>query len=111
MNSKIVCSLPSSDANHNPRNSEGSFILLNDGRIAFYYTRYCGDNFHDNAKADIAVCYSSDQGESWTEPEIVLKGPEDGNVMSVSLLRLQDNRIMMTFLKKNFFTADTVFCR
>ena len=110
MQSKIVCLLASSDIAGNPRNSEGSFIRLHDNRIAFYYTRYCGESFHDNANADIAVCYSSDQGETWTDHEIVLKGPNDGNVMSISMLRLQDGRIMMAYLKKQILT-DMVLCR
>ena len=112
MKTEIVCPIPSSDAEKNPRNSEGSFIHLKDGRIAFYYTRYYGDSFHDHATADIVVRYSSDNGESWSDFETVIKGPENGNVMSVSLLRLQDGRIMMMYLRKDKHTADACYdCR
>ena len=35
---KEVCFLPTSK--NNPRNGEGSFIRLNDGRIMYAYTEY-----------------------------------------------------------------------
>lgn len=112
MKTEIVCPIPSSDAEKNPRNSEGSFIKLKDGRIAFYYTRYRGKSFSDHATADVVVRYSSDNGESWSDFETVIKGPENGNVMSVSLLRLQDGRIMMMYLRKDKHTADAFYdCR
>jgi sialidase-1 len=76
----------------NPRNSEGSFVTLADGRIMFAYTRFTGgEGDHDNA--DIAVVYSSDSGATWTEPSILVPNPGEHNTMSVSFLRLQDNRI------------------
>ena len=37
-------------SNKNPRNSEGSFLQLKDGRIAFAYSRYIGDSFDDDAE-------------------------------------------------------------
>ena len=107
-----VCKLLHSEENGNPRNSEGSFIHLRDGRIAFFYSRYCGESAHDNARADIAAIYSSDNGETWSEPKIVLKGPSDGNLMSVSLLRLQSGRILLLYLKKQILPdGKTVLCR
>ncbi len=39
----------------NPRNSEGCFLQLEDGRIAFAYSRFCGDDWQDNAACDICV--------------------------------------------------------
>lgn len=107
-----VCSLIHSDENNNPRNSEGSFLQLKDGRIGFFYSRYCAESSHDHANADIAVIYSEDNGESWSEPQIVFKGPADGNLMSVSLLRLANNRIMMLYCKKQILAdGKTVLCR
>ena len=100
MKSYQVYKLEHNDDKNNPRNSEGAFIRLKDGRFAFFYSRYCARSSHDNANADIAVIYSVDNGESWSEPEIVFKGPADGNYMSVSLLRLPDNRIMILYIKK-----------
>ena len=98
MKSRIVCELPSSPGN--PRNSEGSFLNLKAGRIAFYFPRYYGNSGDDDATADIAVCHSCDQGESWSAPEVLMKGPANGNFMSVSTLRLQDGRLMLMYLRK-----------
>ena len=39
----------------NPRNSEGAFMPLKDGRILFAYSRYYGNSSHDHATADIAA--------------------------------------------------------
>ena len=50
----------------NPRNSEGAFITLKDGRIAFVYSRYNGDSADDHAYCEIAVITSSDLGETWS---------------------------------------------
>ena len=112
MNSHPVCKLLHSEENGNPRNSEGSFIHLRDGRIAFLYTRYCGESSHDHARADIAAVYSHDNGETWSEPKIVFKGPSDGNLMSVSLLRLHSGRILLLYLKKQILPdGKTVLCR
>ena len=86
----------------NPRNSEGSFMPLKDGRIMFAYSRYYGKSSHDNATADIAARYSSDKGRTWTDKdEIVIKNHGGMNVMSVSLLRLQSGEIAMFYLVKN----------
>ena len=45
----------------NPRNGEGSFIRLKDGRIMYAYTQYYGDDWNDHATARIAAYYSSDE--------------------------------------------------
>ncbi len=63
--SRIVATLP--PAPGNPRNSEGSFLALPDGRLAFAYSRYVGDDPHDHGACEIAVIYSPDGGEHWTE--------------------------------------------
>lgn len=89
----------------NPRNSEGAFIQLKDGRIMFAYTRYRGGSKSDHAKADIAARYSSDKGVTWTrEDEIIVKNHGGMNVMSVSLLRLKSGEIAMFYLLKNSIT-------
>ena len=86
----------------NPRNSEGAFMPLKDGRIMFAYSRYYGTSSSDHATADIAVRYSSDKGATWTDKdEIVVKNHGGMNVMSVSLLRLQSGEIALFYLLKN----------
>ena len=84
----------------NPRNSEGSFVRLADGRLLLIYTRYRGESFHDHSTADLVQCFSADDGETWSKPEIVVANPAI-NVMSVSLLRLADGRIAFLYLIKS----------
>src|SRR5450759_1304749 len=45
---------------NNPRNSEGDFITLKDGRILFIYTHYTGTSGDDHANAYLAGRYSQD---------------------------------------------------
>ena len=97
---KIALELPTGP--NNPRNSEGAFMPLRDGRIMFAYSRYYGNSSHDHATADIAVRYSSDKGATWTDKdEIIVKNHGGMNVMSVSLLRLQSGEIALFYLLKN----------
>lgn len=86
----------------NPRNSEGDFIELEDGRLLFVYSRYYGESSSDHGNAYLAGRYSSDRGETWTEEDVVIL-PNEGemNVMSVSLLRLQNGDIALFYLRKN----------
>jgi len=85
----------------NPRNSEGAFVQLNDGRIMFAYSRYYGTSRSDHATADIAARYSSDNGATWTDKdEIIVKNHGGMNVMSVSLLRLKSGEIALFYLLK-----------
>jgi hypothetical protein len=100
MASKITLKLP--HAPDNPRNSEGDFATLADGRIMFAYTRYYGDSWADNATAEIRARFSADNGRSWGDEDVLIVANEgDMNVMSVSLLRLQDGRLALFYLQKN----------
>jgi BNR repeat protein len=86
---------------NNPRNSEGDFIQLEDGRILFVYTHFTGGG-GDHDSAYLAGRYSSDGGRTWTSEDSVILSNEGGmNVMSVSLLRLQDGAIGLFYLRKN----------
>ena len=87
---------------NNPRNSEGAFINLSDGRVLFAYTRYSGSDWGDDAPATISARYSSDEGNTWSKRDARLVANDGGlNVMSPSLLRLDDGRIALFYLKKN----------
>ncbi|WP_215242333.1 sialidase family protein [Dyadobacter helix] len=87
---------------NNPRNSEGDFITLNDGRIMFVYSRYTGSSASDFAPADLAARFSSDGGQTWTATDkIVVKNEGKSNVMSVSLLRLSAKKIALFYIRKN----------
>lgn len=48
---KIICDL--APKNDNPRNSEGAFLELKNGKIMFAYTHYFGDDGDDGAPAEI----------------------------------------------------------
>jgi hypothetical protein len=86
---------------NNPRNSEGDFIQLNDGRILFVYSHFT-DGTGDDANAYLAGRYSYDQGITWsTEDHIIIPNEGKKNIMSVSLLRLNDGRIALFYLRKN----------
>lgn len=88
--------------NNNPRNSEGDFITLKDGRILYVYSKYTGSSDSDFAPADLAGRYSSDGGKTWTaSDQIILKNEAKMNIMSVSLLRLANGQIGMFYLRKN----------
>lgn len=96
---KEVLFIPAEDGN--PRNGEGSMIRLCDGRIMYAYTRYYGNEFKDDAIACIAAYYSSDEGESWENGGVLLeKGADDYNIMSVSLIRLNNGDLGLLYLRK-----------
>ena len=97
----------------NPRNSEGDFIQLKDGRLLFIYTHFTGGGA-DNAAAYLASRASADGGLTWTDKDeeagrghprvparIVVPNEGKENVMSVSLLRLQSGEIALFYLRKN----------
>ena len=97
---RVVLQLP--PGSDNPRNSEGDFITLTNGRILFIYSRYTGSSSSDNAPADLAGRFSDDGGKTWSSEDFRVLENEGGmNVMSVSLLRLQNGQIALFYLRKN----------
>lgn len=100
MNQKTVCEI--SPQKGNGRNSEGDFIALKDGTIMFAYSRYNSDDGEDDDSCDIAALFSYDNGESFTDGRILIKANDlsTRNLMSVSLLRMQNGDIGLFFLKK-----------
>lgn len=97
-----------SPSDNNPRNSEGDFIELNDGRLLYVYSHYYGNSSSDHATAYLASRVSHDRGNTWSkEDELVLENEGGMNVMSVSLLRLQSGKIALFYLKKNS-TSDCI---
>src|SRR5262249_53913207 len=85
----------------NPRNSEGAFVELKDGRLLFVYTHFTGGS-GDHAAAHLAARSSVDGGRTWTaKDELVLPNEAQMNVMSVSLVRLASGEIALFYLRKN----------
>lgn len=95
----------------NPRNSEGDFIHLQGGRILFIYSHFTGGS-GDNASAHLSGRFSDDGGRTWSAKDVVILPNEGGmNIMSVSLLRLQNGRIALFYLRKNSKTDCIPFMR
>ena len=90
-----VC--PSSD--ENPRNSEGDIVVLKDGTLLLAWSKFSGRA--DHARAEIAAKTSKDGGRSWSEEFVLQENTGEQNVMSVSFLRLQSQKILFFFLQKN----------
>lgn len=83
------------------RHSEGAFLRLKDGRILFVYSRFTNSS-EDDAPSDLVACYSSDEGETWTEPEVCIPASMYGvdNVMSVSLMRMLNGDVGLFYIVK-----------
>ncbi|QDT24988.1 Sialidase precursor [Gimesia panareensis] len=100
-NGKAKRALQLPPAGDNPRNSEGDFITLKDGRILFVYTHFTG-GAADHSSACLAGRFSADGGKTWTDQDkLIMENDGQQNIMSVSLLRLQDGSIALFYLRKN----------
>lgn len=101
MTEKHICDLaPNRDNN---RNSEGAFIDLKNGQILFVYTRYRGTGHGDECAADLYGMISADDGEHFGEPFLVFSCEDVGadNIMSVSLMRMENGDIGLFYLQKH----------
>ncbi len=95
----------------NPRNTEGSFVTLKDGRVLFAYTKFTGGG-GDHDAASIVGRYSADGGKTWSTTDVPMVEREGTmNAMSVSLLRLKDGRIGLFYLRKNNLVDCRVYVR
>jgi len=83
-----------------PRNSEGAFVTLDDGTVMYAYTQFYG-GASDHSQGRIVSITSSDDGLTWSEPEVLVENRGDYNVMSVSFLRLRSGKIALFYLVKN----------
>ncbi len=94
-----------SPSENNPRNSEGDFVNLKDGRILYIYSHFSGDSPSDYAPSSLAARFSNDSGKTWTkEDEMIIPNDAGLNVMSVSLLRLKNGDIALFYGVKNSHT-------
>lgn len=84
-----------------PRHSENSVLTFADGRLLLAWTRFCGNDWHDEGGAHIAGRWSEDEGRSWGEPFILQENIGGLNCMSASLLRLPSGRILLAFGRKD----------
>jgi sialidase-1 len=87
---------------NNPRNSEGDFVTLKDGSILFVYSHFTGTSGGDFGAAFLSGRYSKDNGKTWTSEDVsIIKQEGKMNVMSVSLLRLKNGEIALSYVIKN----------
>jgi hypothetical protein len=95
---RIVLELPPRPGN--PRNSEGAFAELREGRLLFVYSHFLGESGSDHAKARLAARLSDDGGETWSDDTFIVipREAEAMNVMSVSLLRLGNGDLGLFYL-------------
>ena len=87
---------------NNPRNSEGDFITLKNGKILFIYSHFTGTSDDDENSGYLASRVSSDDGRTWSKSDkVVIEQEGMQNVMSVTLLRLRNGSIAFFYLVKN----------
>ena len=100
----------------NPRNSEGAFLNLKDGRLLFVYSKFNAESGSDVAPACLAARYSGDGGKTWTEDRILFVREDFNtpvkicqNIMSVSLLRMKDGALGLFFGIRYGFTDTKLY--
>jgi len=100
MSNRIVLQLDPTPTN--ARNSEATFVTLKNGRILLAWSKFIGRDHSDFGSGVIAARWSDDGGRTWSSSDRVLvkKDRAAKNVMSPSLLRLQDGRIALLYLRK-----------
>jgi len=92
-----------------PRISEGAFAYAC-GKLVFMISRFM-DGADDASTSDIVRMESSDDGATWSEPETVLRAKEDyntGNIMSVSLLNMQNGDLGCFYIVKQTPTVNRI---
>lgn len=86
---------------NNPRNGEGGFIRLKDGSVMLVYSAYCGADWSDHAVANLSAYISHDEGETWEGPKVIVEKDETAqNIMSTSLLRMNNGDIGLFYIQK-----------
>lgn len=83
-----------------PRRSEGDIIQIREDLLLLVYTKFHGD-YYDHSPATLVKRISTDRGKSWSEEVEFIDRGNSLNVMSASLLKLNDNTIALFYLIKN----------
>ncbi|MEG0767860.1 MAG: sialidase family protein, partial [Clostridia bacterium] len=94
----------------NRRNSEGALITCRDESILFVYSRFQGDGMQ---AADLAAMRSRDDGRTFSASRVIVTHTQDQaeNIMSVSLLRMQDGQIGLFYLVRHTLHCMRMFLR
>lgn len=110
---KIIMDIAPDMTKGNPRNSEGAFLELSDGDIIFIYSKFKGESNADHATSDLALLRSHDGGETFGEEQIVTtcEGEDGVNVMSLSLLRMNNGDVGLFYLVRTTYTLCQMFLK
>ena len=96
---------------NNPRNGEGTFIRLKNGDIMFAFTEYYGDCGADHGTARISACISKDEGETWSDRQVLLEKDEKAqNIMSSTLIRMNNGDLGIIYLRKELTEEKGCLC-
>lgn len=97
----------------NPRNSEGTFLETEKDGIIFVYSRFRGKDPADHAYADLCLMRSADGGRTFDDGEIILTcdGEEGVNMMSPSLLAMENGDIGLFYLVRMTYDITKIFLR
>ena len=96
---------------NNPRNGESTFARLSDGKILLAYTQYISEDWEDHAAARLCSCVSSDEGETWSEPAVLIeKETSAQNIMSPSLFRMTNGQLGIVYLRKDLTPDGYITC-
>ena len=96
---------------NNPRNGESTFARLGGGRILLAYTEYYSSCGEDHGMARIRGTFSSDEGETWSEPRILIeKDAAAQNIMSPALVTMKDGRVGIFYLRKEIMPDGGLTC-
>ncbi len=97
----------------NPRNSEGTFLETENDGILFVYSRFKGKRPDDEAFADLCLTRSMDGGRTFDQGRIILtcEGEDGVNMMSPSLLHMENGDIGLFYLVRMTYTMTRIFLR
>lgn len=84
-----------------PRRSEGDILQVRNGLLLLVYTKFQGGGYQDNSPATLVKRISTDRGQNWSDEVEFISRDNSLNVMSASLLKLNDGSIALFYLIKN----------
>lgn len=84
-----------------PRQTEASMLAFPDGRLLVAYSDFYTAEGADEGPARIAGRWSTDEGQTWSEPFVLQENIGKLNCMSASMLQLPSGRILLAFGRKD----------
>lgn len=110
---RIILDIPPDLEKSNPRNSEGAFMELPNGEIIYIYSRFKGNSNADHATSDLAILRSTDGGNTFGDEQTVTtcEGENGVNVMSLSLVKMNNGDIGLFYLVRTTYTLLQMFLK